>query len=172
MTNYVALLRAVNVGGTGKLPMADLKRIAEEFGFDKVRTYIASGNLLFSSDASKAEVRSWLERALKNHMGKPVTVMVRNAAEMERVVENNPFKDAPGQWVLATFLADPAPSSALDDVRYAEGERIGLGKREIYVDYCGKLLGRSKLKVPAAATGTARNMNTVAELAELAKETA
>ena len=172
MTTYVALLRAVNVGGTSKLPMADLKRIAEELGFEGARTYIASGNLIFSSDGTEGSVRTRLEDALAKHMGKTVPVMIRTAGEMAAVADANPFKDAPGRRVLATFLAEPPARDALADVRNLDGERIALGRREIYVDYCGALLGRSKLKVPAAAVGTARNMNTVAKLAELAKEAA
>ena len=170
MKTYVALLRAVNVGGTSKLPMADLKRIAEDLGFQTPRTYIASGNLLFSSDAGEAKVRDQLEAALTAYLGKPAKVMVRTAAEMAAVAADNPFADAPGRRVLAIFLDAAPPESALTDVRNLDGERLALGKREIYVDYCGTLLGRSKLKIPAAATGTARNMNTVAKLAELAEE--
>lgn len=170
MTVFVALLRAVNVGGTAKLPMAELKRIAEELGFKSPRTFIASGNLLFASDRRKAEVRAALERALAEHMGKPVAVMVRTAAEMAGVASANPFADAPGQRVLVTFLAEPPPPDALGQARGLDGERLALGKREIYVDYCGALPGRSKLRIPAAATGTARNMNSVARLAEMAKE--
>jgi uncharacterized protein (DUF1697 family) len=91
---------------------------------------------------------------------------------MAAVVRDNPFKDAPAKRVLATFLAERPPKTALDDARNADGERLALGKREIYVDYCGTPLGRSKLVIPAAASGTGRNMNTVAKLAELAKESA
>ena len=171
MTTYVALLRAVNVGGTSKLPMQELKAIAEELGLDNPRTYIASGNLIFSSRKSENAVRALIEKRLERHMGKPVPVMVRTASEMAEVVAANPFKDAPGRRVLATFLREPPPKDALDQVRGRDGERLALGKREIYVDYCGTLLGRSKLVIPAGATGTARNMNTVAKLAELAKET-
>ncbi len=170
MTAYVALLRAVNVGGTGKLPMAELKRIAEELGFGSARTFIASGNLLFTSDKSENEVRELLEQRLADHMGKPVTVMVRTAAEMAAVAKANPFADAPGRRVLVTFLAEAPPKNALDEAKGQDGERLALGTREIYVDYCGALLGRSKLRIPAAAKGTARNMNSVAKLAELAKE--
>ena len=170
MTAYVALLRAVNVGGTSKLPMADLRRIAEELGFGSPRTFIASGNLVFTSDANESEVREALEKALAEHMGKPVPVMVRTAAEMAAVAKANPFADAPGTRVLAIFLSEPPPKNALDEAKGHDGERMALGKREIYVDYCGTLLGRSKLRIPAAATGTARNMNSVAKLAELAKE--
>ena len=74
MTAYVALLRAVNVGGTGKLPMTELKRIAEEIGFGCPRTFIASGNVVFTSDRSEREVRVKLETRLADHMGKPVGV--------------------------------------------------------------------------------------------------
>ena len=172
MTVYVALLRAVNVGGTSKLPMADLRTLAEEVGFEEPQTYIASGNLVFSSGLDEGEVRARLEEALQRHMGKRVPVMVRTASEMAGVVDANPFKDAPGRRLLATFLAAAPPTDAIAKARHVDGERLALGKREIYVDYCGRLLGRSRLVIPAAAAGTARNMNTVAKLAELAKEKA
>ena len=170
MTAYVALLRAVNVGGTGKLPMNDLKRIAEVLGLENPRTFIASGNLIFSSGKDEAALLRLLERALAEHMGKPVAVMLRTAAEMAAVADANPFGDAPGRRVLVTFLPEAPPKDALEAARNVDGERLALGSREIYVDYCGTLLGRSKLVIPAAARGTGRNMNTVAKLAELAME--
>jgi len=170
VTAFVALLRAVNVGGTGKLPMTELKRIAEELELGSPRTFIASGNLVFTSDKSEAKVREMLEKALAGHMGKPVGVMVRTAAEMAAAASANPFPDAPGRRVLVTFLSEPPPKGALDQAKGHDGERLALGKREIYVDYCGTLLGRSKLRIPAAAKGTGRNMNSVARLAQMAKE--
>ena len=170
MTGYVALLRAVNVGGTSRLAMSELRGIADELGFTNPATYIASGNLVFSSSKCEADVRAMLEERLAEHMGKPVPVMIRTAAEIQAALDANPFKDSPGRRVLATFLHEPPPATALEVVRNRDGERLALGRREIYVDYCGRLLGRSKLVIPAAAKGTARNMNTVAKLAELAKE--
>ena len=172
MTSYVALLRAVNVGGTAKLPMADLKRIAEEAGLGSLRTFIASGNLLFSSDGSGSVVGARLEEGLAAHMGKQVPVMIRTAAEIAAVAAANPFPDAPGRRVLVSFLDEPPPADTLAHIRHLDGERIWLGEREIYVDYCGTLLGRSKLRIPAAEKGTARNMNTVAKLADMAREPA
>ena len=169
MTSYVALLRAVNVAGTGKLPMADPKRIAEELGFERPRTFIASGNLLCESGESEARVRQLLEERLGEYMGKRVPVMIRTAAELAAVAQANPFADAPGRRVLVSFLDAPPPPDALDHVKNLDGERMALGTREIYVDYCGTLLGRSKLRIPAAESGTARNMNTVAKLAEMAR---
>ena len=170
MTAYVALLRAVNVSGTGKLPMTELKSIAEELGFDNPRTFIASGNLVFTSGKSEAQVVNALEKRLSDHMGKPVGILVRTAKEMGAVAEANPFKDSPPNRVLAIFLADKPRKAALDDVRGLNGERIALGKREIYIDYGELGAGRSKLRIPVAAKGTSRNMNSVAKLAEMAKE--
>lgn len=170
MTAYVALLRAVNVGGTGKLPMAELRKIAEDLGFGNPRTFIASGNLLFTSGKTEVAVCKALEQALEKHMGKPVGILVRSAKEMAAVADANPFKDAPPNRVLAIFLADQPRKDALDDVHGFNGERIALGKREIYIDYGELGAGRSKLRIPAAAASTARNMNSVAKLAQMAKE--
>jgi uncharacterized protein (DUF1697 family) len=166
MTAFVALLRAVNVGGTGKLPMSDLEALCGKLGFTKVRTYIASGNVLFESRKSERAVKAALEAALQKYAGKPVGVMVRTPAELAKVVEGNPFPKQPAKWTVAIFLDEPPPKDTLDHIRGANGEEVRLGKREIYVHY-GSGMARSKLKVPAGAAGTARNMNTVARLAEL-----
>ena len=168
MTGYVALLRAVNVGGTSKLPMGELRSIAEELGLGSPRTFIASGNLVFTSDQRERIIREQLEARISEHMSKPVPVMVRSAEEMVAIAAANPFPDAPGRRVLVTFLAEPPAEGALDEARGRDGERLALGKREIYVDYCGRLLGRSRLRIPAAEKGTARNMNTVRSLVEMA----
>lgn len=169
MTRYVALLRAVNVGGTGKLPMSELRAMAEAAGFADVRTYIASGNLLFTSRLGETAVKKKLEQALHGYAGKPVGVLIRSADEMDQVLADNPFPDAPGNRVVAIFLDDPPTTDALDDVRHRQQERMACGKREIYVHY-GEGMANSRLVIPAAKTGTARNVNTIAKLAALAAE--
>lgn len=168
MTAYVALLRAVNIGGR-QLKMEDLKRVAAQLGLDSPKTFIASGNLLFASNKGEPLVKRELEAALTGHMGKPVEVMVRTADEMAKVAEGNPFAAEPGNRVVAIFLDDPPPSDSIAAAKNIGDERLALGKREIYVHFpAGQ--GRSKLRIPAAARGTARNLNTVARLAELARE--
>jgi len=167
MTAYVALLRAVNVGGTGKLPMSDLKAMCEEAGFAKVKTYIASGNVVFESTMKAVEVAAALDKRLAAYAGKPVGVLVRTAAEMKAVLEGNPFPDAAPNHTVAIFLDKPPPKDALDAMVAPDGEEARLGNREIYVHYPHGQ-GRSKLKLPAAKGGTARNINTVAKLAEMA----
>jgi uncharacterized protein (DUF1697 family) len=169
MTGYVALLRGINLMGGTTLRMADLRAIAGELGLDDVRTFIASGNLLFTSKVSEGAVKSKLEAAIKAHMSRDVGVMVRTAAEVAAVTRANPFADEPGNRVVAIFLDDAPPRDALDSAKKVEDERMALGRREIYVHY-PRGQGQSRLAIPAAAEGTARNMNTVAKLAELAKE--
>ena len=164
----IALLRAVNVGGTGKLPMAELKAMAEELRFEGVRTYIASGNLLFDAGGlSEAAVKAKLERRLADYARKSVGVMVRSADEMAQVAAENPFAKEPGNRVVAIFLDEAPPKSALTDHKNLADERIALGRREIYVHY-PEGQGPSRLIIPAAKAGTARNMNTVLKLVELA----
>ncbi len=75
MTAFIVLLRAVNVGGTGKLPMSELKAICEAAGFAKVKTYIASGNVVFEGKASEAQVKAALEKRLLAYAGKPMRAL-------------------------------------------------------------------------------------------------
>ncbi|MEO5494070.1 MAG: DUF1697 domain-containing protein [Sphingomonas sp.] len=168
MTAYVALLRAVNVGGTGKLPMTELTAMCKKAGFEKVKTYIASGNVVFTSGKSEKAVKAAFEKAMHDYAGKPVGVMVRTAAEMAAIAKANPFSKAPGNRVVAILLDDAPPKDTAEHVRHIDGEEIALGKREIYVRYTDHGMGQSKLVIPAGKAGTARNMNTVAKLAEMA----
>ena len=166
MTSYAALLRAVNVGGTGRLPMPALKAMCAELGFDDVRTYIASGNAVFRSRLAEAQVKSKLEAALLAYAGQPVGVLVRSAAELAAVLSANPFAAEPGDRVVALFLDAPPDAQALDRATGRGSERLALGTREIYVFHPDGQ-GASRLRIPAAAAGTARNMNTVAKLAAM-----
>jgi uncharacterized protein (DUF1697 family) len=167
MPLYVALLRAVNVGGTGKLPMTELVAMCKAAGFTNARTYIASGNVVFESSMNEAKVKTTLEARLHKYAGKPVGVFVRTGAELAAVVKANPFPDAAPNRTIAIFLNDAPPKDALSQATGVKDEAMKLGKREIYVHY-GEGMGTSKLKIPAAKSGTARNMNTVAKLAAMA----
>ncbi len=164
---YIALLRAVNVGGTGKLPMADLKAMCEAAGFTQVQTYIASGNVVFHSTLSAAKVKAALEAKLLAYAGKSVGVLVRTGAEMAAVLVNNPFPQCAPNRVVAIFLDAPPDADATAKATGRKNEEIALGTRELYVHY-GDGMADSKLKIPGAQLGTARNMNTVGKLASMA----
>ena len=166
MPTYIALLRAVNVGGTGKLPMSELKAMCLDAGFADARTYIASGNVLFRSTLAEAKVKSALETRLAAYAGKPVGVAVRTADALAAILKANPFPKAAPNRTVVIFLDAPPPQDALRHATGQKREEMKLGKREIFVHYPDGI-GTSKLRIPAAKAGTARNMNTIAKLVAL-----
>jgi len=170
MTVYVALLRAVNVGGTGKTPMGDLKALCERLGFEDVRTYIQSGNVVFRCDREAASAQALLAASLAARMKAPVGVILRTPSELRRTLSANPFPKAAPNRVIVFFLDARPEKGALDGLRIPGNEEVrGVG-REIFVYYPDGQ-GRSRLRLPQARTGTGRNLNTVAALAELAGST-
>ena len=166
MTGRVALLRGVNVGGNNKLPMEMLKALGERAGFSSVRTYIASGNLVFASDAGEADCRERIEALIEAEYGKRLSVLVRSAEELAAIAANNPFADCPGNRVVAIFVDGPV---TIEGSRNQANERVEPGERAIYAHYPDGQ-AETRLVIPAARDGTARNMNTVAKLAALARE--
>lgn len=166
MAVFAGLIRAVNVGGTGKLPMAELRTLCSDLGFGNVRTYIQSGNLVLHSDLDSAGVKGLLEGALEDRMGKPVRVLVRTPEELARVVDGNPFPHAPPNRVLVLFLDEPPPPGIVEAVDPPGGEELVRGEREVYVHFPHGQ-GSSRLKMPMADVGTARNLNTVRKLLQM-----
>lgn len=164
---FVALLRAVNVGGTGALSMVRLKEICAELGFNGAATYIQSGNVVFEATVAEKAVKAKLEKALAAELGKPCGAMVRTAAELEAVLAANPFKNAAPNQVIVVFLDEPPDAKALASVKTPGKEELSVVGRELFIHYPDGQ-GQSKLKVPFAATGTGRNVNTVTKLVAMA----
>jgi uncharacterized protein (DUF1697 family) len=169
LTVFVALLRAINVGGTGKLAMTDLRELCESTGFANVKTFIQTGNVVFESALSEPKVKSKLEKALAAKMGKPVGALVRTTSELRAIVARNPFKDAPPNQLLVLFMDEAPAKTALDDLKIPGREKVKLSGREVFVHYPDGM-GRSKLKIPFAKLGTGRNLNTVTKLTAMAEE--
>jgi uncharacterized protein (DUF1697 family) len=167
VSTFVALLRAINVGGTGKLTMVDLVKLCEKAGFTGVKTYIQSGNVLVQSRAGATTVKATLEKALAAKLGKPVGVHVRSADELDKILAGNPFAAAPPNRVIVMFLDAAPPAGVLTGVKSPGGEELAVRGRELFIHY-PEGLGVSKLKVPFADVGTGRNINTVTKLAAMA----
>ena len=166
MPAYVALLRAVNVGGTGKLPMADLREMGEACGFTAVRTFIASGNLLFEDRRGEDEVKALIEAELAAFAGKRIPVLLRTAQELDAIIAADPFPDAHPSRHLIHFLDAPPPADLIARCRDMNGERLSPGTRELYVDY-GEGIRFTRLKIPDTGDRTARNINSVRKMAAL-----
>jgi uncharacterized protein (DUF1697 family) len=166
MTRYVALLRAVNVGTANRLRMADIVKSCRETGFAHAQSVIASGNLLLDCDFQEGEARARLESALEALAGRPIGVILRSPEALRAVLAANPFPNEAPDKICALFLNDAPPEDALTRAAGRAREELRLGAREIYVFYPDGI-GRSKLKIPGAENGTARNVNTIARLLRL-----
>src|ERR1019366_10326655 len=161
MTVFIARLRAVNVGGTGRLPMQDLKAACEKAGLKRVSTYIASGNLVFEIDKSEPAVKTLITQLLrdrfrltKNH------TLIRPPRSLASVIAGNPFAAAATQRpnrLMINFLDGLPPAGFADALSAYRGpERLRLDGEHLYVDY-SEGMARSKLtpfldkalKVPA-----------------------
>ncbi|MEO7429231.1 MAG: DUF1697 domain-containing protein [Acidimicrobiales bacterium] len=179
MVVMVALLRGVNVGGSGALRMADLRAIATGVGFEQVRSYIQSGNLVFSTPrGSTKQVAARLRKAIADAGEVDPEVIVRSRAELAQLVADNPFL-ARGEHpakLHVLFLEGPAAATidGLDAARRLPEEVIAVG-RELHLLLPGGV-GRSKLATDVArhlgATGTMRGWRTVLKLQEVADDLA
>lgn len=163
---YAALLRAVNVGGTGKLPMAELKAMCSRAGFENAKTLLASGNVVFEADLAIDAARDALNTELAQYFDQEIGLFVLDAQQMQHVAEENPFKDhAPSQ--VGVLFVDAVPSP--EDCANAKGlkdEIMKGGRGVLYIKFPSGM-GQSKLVVPSGKVGTMRNMNTVSKLSAL-----
>ena len=117
MPTYIVLLRAVNVGGYGKLAMADFRKLLEELGFKNVETYIQSGNAVFDAKGSAATVAKLIAAALEKHTGAPVGLLIRTHEQLGEIIDGNPFAteaNADGARVHAGFLFAAPPKNATE----------------------------------------------------------
>jgi uncharacterized protein (DUF1697 family) len=172
----IALLRGINVGGKAALPMADLRRIVEGCGYDDVRTYIQSGNVVFTAPdgSDPGAVADDLAAAIAAER-RPLEpeVVVRTADQLRRIVDGNPYlrRGEDPKHLHVVFAAGAKASIGVDDLgRYAPEEAVAKGS-EIYFFLPGGV-GRSPLAADVAkkarGSGTMRNWRTVTKLADMA----
>lgn len=168
MQKYACYLRAVNVGGTGKLPMSELKKICEKLGFKKVKTYIASGNVIFETIQSNNEIKSLIENELLNFFGKETQVFIRDLPQLKQIIENVPFENiAPNRLIIS--LIDEMPQSPIYGVKNQKDEQIIANEFAIYT-YYGDGMANSKLNAPWFKISTGRNLNTIRKMVEMLEE--
>lgn len=169
MKAWVALLRSVNVGGTGRLLMSDLERACRDVGLTRVRTYIQSGNVVFAAKGEEPAIRARIEAALLDLTGRRIDVFARRAGDLNALLAANPFPEADPRQVGVTFLAAPPPEDWAARVSGLDDERMVAIGREIIVHYPAGM-GQSRLRWPRELVGTTRNLNTIARLAALAAQ--
>ncbi|BFH69656.1 hypothetical protein J27TS7_00410 [Paenibacillus dendritiformis] len=176
MAIYIALLRGINVSGHKRIKMADLRGIFVKMGLQQVQTYIQSGNVLFVSGEEEAPLRQRIEQGILAALDMPVTVILRTAPELERLIADCPYPEdaSPDKASLyAAFMTEAPAEEQLGRLPGGENEpdKFSLHGREIYLWFDqsirnSKLANRvAKLDVPS----TTRNWNTVKKLAAMAQ---
>jgi uncharacterized protein (DUF1697 family) len=169
----VALLRAINVGGKRKVPMAELRSLCEALGYDDVATYVNSGNIVLRATGTAAGIEAALERAIAKQFGFHVDVIVRTAAQWAKLVQANPFAKAAKATpnFVQLFVSKgrvPAKAAAAIEERARAGEQVKVAGGALWIHYPNGI-GTSKLTAPIidAAVGhasTGRNFRTVLEV--------
>jgi uncharacterized protein (DUF1697 family) len=178
MTTYAALLRGINVGGSKKVPMADLRTLLTGLGHTGVATYLQSGNAVFTTDAGDEDtLAEAITRAIEKHFGFTVDVLVRDHTYLKAVRDACPFPaaDLQPKQLHVTYLSAPVDAgrfASIDQQAFLP-EEFRLGDRALYL-YAPEGLGRSKLadalskpRLLKGLTATSRNWNTVVKLVEM-----
>jgi len=178
MAVHVAMLRGINLGGRRRVPMAELRTLLTDAGYDDVRTYVQSGNIVLANPAKPAEVERDLRALIADRFGFDVPVVVRSRTQLKRVIERDPIDhaaDDPKRYQV-TFLADKLPADVVTRLqeRMIESERFVVSDREIYT-WHPEGVARSKLASAITdkglgITATARNWTTVTTLLDIASE--
>jgi uncharacterized protein (DUF1697 family) len=177
VTAYVAMLRGINVGGHAKVAMADLRHELADLGYDDVRTYIQSGNVLFRASGSAAALQSAIEERLEARFALSITVVLRTDAQLSAVVEHNPLVGGgrdPAR-LHVTFLASKplaARMAGLDDATFSPDEFRIVG-REVYL-HCPQGYGNTKLnntffERKLGVASTTRTWKTVTTLSDMSR---
>jgi uncharacterized protein (DUF1697 family) len=176
MARYVALLRGINVGGNNVIRMADLRACLEADGFGDVRTYIQSGNVLFTASGSSATLTARLERTLSAGFGYEATVAVRSARQFRAIVNAAPSGfgvDRERYRSDVIFLMPPlTPARAIADVPTREGvDRAWTGPGVLYFERLDARAAQSRLSkivsLPIYRSLTIRNWATTCTLLEM-----
>lgn len=174
----IILLRGINLGPRNRIPMAALREALSEAGFDEVRTYLQSGNVVLRSEIREARLASELQKLIAARFGLEIAVVVRTRDELADVVQCNPLKkvaDNPKRYQVS-FLDQELDPAAVEGLRTlaADGEQLVAVGRELYA-WHPEGVARSKLWNRLAGSGlgttaTARNWTTVTKLLELADD--
>ncbi len=178
MTTYIALLRAVNVGGRNIVKMAELKRLFEKLGHGQVQTYIQSGNVLFTAEETEQPLRQGLEHEIEATFGFPVTVILRTSAELQKLIAECPFAlDTlqEGESLYVSLLADLPSSEGIERLLAYSNEidNYRIVGREVFLFYRQSILDskltNAFLEQRLGVRSTARNWRTINTLAAKAQ---
>lgn len=173
MEKFIVLLRGINVSGKNKLPMADLRDLLNDLGFQNVQTYIQSGNIVLESDKKKSEICSLINIRIKDKFNYDVPVLVRTVPEWKKVIDKYPFSIDNPKIVAFVFLDQKTTASNID-VKGINDDEYLIDNNMIYI-HCPSGFAKTKLsnnlfERKLKVTATTRNYNTTLKLLAIAKK--
>ncbi|WP_405562350.1 DUF1697 domain-containing protein [Polaribacter sp. Asnod6-C07] len=172
MNTYIILLRGINVSGKNKIPMADLRDLLNSLGFQKVKTYIQSGNIILDSSKTKSVTCRTIKKGIKDKFGFDVPVIARTIPEWEKAINNYPFSTENEKIVAFTFL-DKASEITEIEIKNVGEDEYKINEDIVYLN-CPSTFAKTKLtnnilEKKLKVTATTRNLRTTLKLLELAK---
>ncbi len=176
MKIYIALLKGINVGGHKKVPMAELRNLLTNAGFQNVQTYIQSGNVVFQASEKASELETKIENLISIQFGFDVSVIIKTNKELQTILDGSPFskeKKEKSYFIMLNRIPESNLVEEVDQLLY-ENEEIIIKKDCLYY-YCSTGFGKTKFNMNTyerklKVTGTARNYNTMVKLLSLSAE--
>lgn len=175
---YVALLRGINVGGKNKIKMETLREILSAEGFENVKTYINSGNVIFeTTETDNKTLAEQIESAIETEFSLNIKVMVRSVDEIKEIIKNNPFD---GQFEndkdVHVFFLDEELTDEKCELLLSnnnENEKYAVRNCEIFchlkISVLDSLMGKDYIGKKLKVSATARNWRTVNKIIEIAE---
>lgn len=171
MKTYIVLLRGINVSGKNELPMAELRQLLNDLGFQNVQTYIQSGNIILSSEESKSEVCQKIKEGILQKFGYDIPVLAKTVDEWKNVIDNYPFSIENPKIVGFVFFNE-APRETVFEINGMKDDQYKINNNVVYI-YCPSGFGKTKLtnnlfEQKLKVTATTRNFKTTIKLLEMA----
>lgn len=175
MKQWVILLRGVMPTGKNKVPMATLREVLSEAGFDGVKTWIQTGNILLKSDFTRQKLRDFIHQLILEHIGADIAVIVKTPEEIQQIMAFEPFPDLPPERVFYTLFNDPLNPDVIDQLEQTDfdQEKLLVIEQAVYLfvpDYSRGKLNNNFLERKLGIPMTTRNRNTLNKLIELTKK--
>jgi uncharacterized protein (DUF1697 family) len=177
MNTFIVLLKGINVGGHKKVPMAELRELLASAGFENVKTYIQSGNIILQSSEKKlVNIEKAIKKSILDHFGFEVSVLAKKRSDLKRIFDHSPFPEEKKQKSYFTMLHNKPD----DELVKIASEKEYVGEEYKIIDdciyfYCAKGYGQAKFNMSLFERklntfATARNYNTMVKLLSLSAD--
>ncbi len=177
MKRYIAFLRAINVGGYRKIKMEALREMFASMGYENVKTYIQSGNVVFDGEGEPSDISERIEQQILETFGHEVPAIIRSPQEMNEALQSFPFEEGDGWKGYITFLMEEAGNEQARELESLSSgiEKFKISGRELHVlvdkeTEKKNLFSNNFVEKKLDTYATSRNLRTVRKILDLARQ--